>query len=111
MDFNSVKNFWFKVVGHINRYGIPLPMIRDPKTGKGSISLTFTFISFNIVVFGLMGKAAGLLGGVDLVQAMNLFYACAALYWGRKFQQPNSSERETPQKEEKRSYRVDDPDA
>ena len=63
--------------------GVPLPMVRDPKTGEGSVSLTLVFISFNIVLLGLVGKAAGALGGVDLTQALNLFYACAALYWGR----------------------------
>jgi len=75
----------------MNKKGIPIPLVRDPSTGLSSISLTLVFISFNIVVVGLVGKWAGALGGIDLTQALNLFYACAALYWGRKFQKKDLS--------------------
>jgi hypothetical protein len=51
------------------------------------------FISFNIVLVGLVGKWAGALGGIDLTQALNLFYACAALYWGRKLQNTASTDK------------------
>lgn len=58
-------------------------MIRDPKTGVGSVSLTLVFLSFNAVLVGLVGKWSKSLDGIDLNQALNLFYACAALYFGR----------------------------
>lgn len=86
MNLENLKKSWSNFVNNMNEKGIPLPTLRDPKTGFGSVSLTLVFISFNIVAFGLIGKAAGVLGGVDLAQALNLFYATAALYWGRKFQ-------------------------
>lgn len=70
----------------LNEKGIPLPLATDPKTGLASVSLTMMFISFNMCIIGLMGKAAGLLGGVDLGQALTLFGITASLYWGRKFQ-------------------------
>lgn len=70
----------------MNTKGIPIPILRDPKTQEGSVSLTLVFISFNVALVGLVGKWAGALGGIDLNQALNLFYACAALYWGRKIQ-------------------------
>lgn len=82
---------WKNFINVINRKGIPLPTIRDPKSGEGSISLTLVFISFNFVLIGLVGKWAGAMGGIDISQALNLFYACAALYWGRKFQGGGSS--------------------
>lgn len=72
----------------LNRHGVAIPTIKDPKTGVGSISLTLVFISFNAVLIGLVGKWSGAIGGIDIGQALNLFYACAALYWGRKFQGP-----------------------
>jgi hypothetical protein len=91
MDLNKVKEKWKSFTADMNKRGVPLPTVRDPKTGLGSISLTLTFISFNVVLIGLVGKWAGALGGIDLTQALNLFYACAALYWGRKFQGGGSS--------------------
>jgi hypothetical protein len=60
-------------------------MIRDPRTGA-SVSLTLVFISFNIWVVSIVGKAAGALGGIDPSQTLNMFMVCAGLYFGRKFQ-------------------------
>jgi len=85
MGLRELKDKWKEFVGKMNAAGIPVPTVRDPKTGKGSVSLTLVFISFNMVLVGLVGKWAGALGGIDLTQALNLFYACAALYWGRSF--------------------------
>jgi hypothetical protein len=86
MKLTIIVNYWKNFVNKLNSHGVPLPTIRDPLTGRGSISLTLVFISFNAVLVGLVGKWSGALGGVDIAQALNLFYACAALYWGRKFQ-------------------------
>lgn len=69
----------------MNSKGIPVPMIRDPKSGA-SVSLTLMFISFNIWLVSIIGKAAGALGGMDPNQTLNMFMACAGLYFGRKFQ-------------------------
>lgn len=91
MNITYLKEKWIKLVSDMNKKGIPLPSVRDPKTGKGSVSLTLVFISFNMVLLGLIGKASGFFGGIDIAQALNLFYACSALYWGRQFQAGNSS--------------------
>ena|SRR6185369_4345921 len=80
---SQFKLKWDAFVNKMNSKGIPLPTIRDPKTGLGSISLTLVFISFNFVLVGLVGKWSKELDGIDLNQALNLFYACAALYFGR----------------------------
>ncbi len=73
-----------KFLNLLNSQGIPVPLIRDPLVGKASVSLTLTFISFNIVVIGLIGKISGYLGGIDLDQSIVLFGVCASLYWSRR---------------------------
>ena len=69
-------------VNKLNRYGIPLPLFRDNKTGVGSISLTMMIISFLTVFVGLIGKWSNYLD-VNLEQSLYWFYGCAALYFGR----------------------------
>jgi hypothetical protein len=76
---------WKKFVNDMNSKGIPIPMIRDPKSGS-SVSLTLVFISFNVWLVSIIGKAAGALGGMDPGQTLNMFIVCAGLYFGRKFQ-------------------------
>lgn len=68
-----------------NVYGLNMPMLKDPKTGAGSVSLTLVFLSSSIVIVGLVGKWAGYLGPIDIVHALEFFYASSALYFGRKW--------------------------
>lgn len=68
-----------------NQEGFFLPTISDPKTGRGSVSLTLVFLSFNLCLVGIIGKWSKVLD-IDIGQAINLFMICAGLYWGRKFQ-------------------------
>lgn len=57
--------------------------LTDPKTNKKSVSLTFLVASF-ILFSGF--AAASCLGYVKDVNSLSeLFYACAALYFGRRF--------------------------
>lgn len=86
MNVGDLIQKWKDLVNKMNDKGIPLPMVRDPDTGEGSVALTLVFISFNLCVVGLMGKYSGYLGGVDMGQSLSLFGICAGLYWGRKFQ-------------------------
>lgn len=72
------------IIDKLNSKGIPIPLIRDPKTGP-SVSLTMLFLSFNLVFFGLIGKYSSVLD-IDLNQAIQIFYGTSALYFGRKFQ-------------------------
>lgn len=67
----------------LNSKGIPTPLIRDPKTGVGSVSLTLVFLSSLYVQIGLIGKYSKLLEGIDLNQAINFFMVSAGLYFGR----------------------------
>jgi hypothetical protein len=86
MDTSNFKEKWLQIVRGLNERGLPMPTIRDPKTGLGSVSLTLVFLSFNFCLIAMIGKWAGKLGGIDPSQALNLFMVCAGLYWGRKFQ-------------------------
>jgi len=86
MDFKELKRKWSEFVVKMNMAGVPVPTIRDPKTGRGSVSLTLVFISFNFCIAAMVSKWSGAVGSIDSSQALNLFMICAGLYWGRKFQ-------------------------
>lgn len=81
------NNLWEKVEQisrNANMFGVNVPMVKDPKTGMGSVSLTLVFISSVLVVVGLVGKWSGYLG-MDINNALEFFYASSALYFGRKW--------------------------
>jgi len=80
----QLKDKWTTIAGKMNQYGIPLPLVRDPKTGRGDVALTLVFLSSIWVQLGLVGKWSHKLEGIDITQALNWFYACSALYWARK---------------------------
>lgn len=75
----------------MNQKGISVPMLKDPKTGMASVSLTMLIISFNLVLIGLIGKASKLLEGVDVSQSLTLFGITSALYFGRTLSYNNVS--------------------
>ena len=56
--------------------------LKDPKDGTPSVSLTFLVLSF-ILAAGF-SVAAALDQTKDPEQLMQLFYACSALYFGRR---------------------------
>jgi hypothetical protein len=86
MTLQEMIDKWKKFASDLNEKGIPVPTIRDPKTGFGSISLTLVFISSVIVIAGIIGKSAGLLGGLNMSSAMDFFWTAVSLYFGRQFQ-------------------------
>ena len=68
-----------------NKDGIPLPMVRDPKTGAGSLTATMVVTSFMICVILLGGKVTKLVGDVDYNNALWLLGISLGAYMGRKF--------------------------
>jgi len=86
MTLDDLSLKYKEIISKLNTHGIPLPVLTDPKSGRGSVSYTMLWISFNLCVVGIVGKWSKALDGVDINQAQSLFYACAALYWGRGFQ-------------------------
>ena len=75
---------WKEIVNSANQSGVPLPMVRVD--GKASLTATLTWISFNIWVISVIGKAAGALGGMDSGACLHMFITCQGLYLGRRFQ-------------------------
>lgn len=89
-----LKELFNKIVilsKNANMFGINLPMVKDPKTGIGSVSLTLVVISSIFVMLGLVGKWSGKLGVVDIHNALEFFYAASALYFGRNWKSGSSS--------------------
>lgn len=74
-----------KLFDSLNKFGIPLPMIRDPKTGLGSVSLTLVFMSSIYVQLALLNMFAQMFQGVDIVNALYWHGMSLALYFGRSF--------------------------
>lgn len=93
----------------MNDKGIPLPMVRDPNTLEGSVSLTLVVMSSFLVVVGIVGKAAGFIGGIDMSSAFNFFYASTTLYFGHTW--INKEPKDEPKADPKVLPKVDDPDA
>jgi len=62
--------------------GIPLPLIRD--NGRGSLTATMFWVSFNIAIFLLAGKVTKLVGDVDYNNVMWLLGLTGGFYLGRK---------------------------
>lgn len=54
----------------------------DPKTNKKSVSLTFLVITFLLYTGFSVGKALEYVNQIGSLA--ELFYACAALYFGRR---------------------------
>jgi hypothetical protein len=82
---NELFKKFLAITKSLNMYGINLPMIKDPKSGIGSVSLTLVFISSIMVILGLVGKWSGKLGIIDINNALEFFYASSALYFGRNW--------------------------
>lgn len=96
---NKILEWWKSVVRDANERGVPLPMIRVD--GKASISATMMFLSFNIWLVSVIGKAAGALGGMDSGACLQMFIATAGLYFGRKFQRGADGTLSVEDKEQK----------
>jgi hypothetical protein len=75
----------------LNKLGIPLPMVRDPRTGLGSVSLTLVFLSSIYVQLALLNTFAQMFKGVDIVNALYWHGMSLALYFGRSFKKDADS--------------------
>lgn len=76
---------WKGLFNKLNEFGLPLPMVRDPKTNKSSVSLTLVFLSSIYVQLALLNMFAQMFKGVDITNALYWHGMCLALYFGRSF--------------------------
>lgn len=81
----NLKTNWCLINAYFNKKGIPAPMIRDPKSGRGSVSLTMVFISFNVWLLSLIGMHFQVASDAVVDSTFNMVIACFGLYFGRKF--------------------------
>lgn len=111
----------------MNKYGVPVPTVRDPRTGKGSITAALVVASAGLFGFCILfmlastvAKWAGLFAMTDLSIAQvktaadySFQFLLAALggYLGRHLQKGESID-EAPQgsQQTKASQKVDSPD-
>lgn len=84
MSLEDIRKF----IDRLNARGIPLPLVRDPKTGRGDIALTLVFLSSIWVQMGIIGKYSKYFDTIDISSAINWFTVCAGLYWARKISNP-----------------------
>jgi hypothetical protein len=80
----QLKELQKQIADWCTKKGIPVPVIRDPVSQQPSASFTLLVVSSGLVIFGLLNKIANLVDGVDMGNALQFFYACAGLYFGRK---------------------------
>lgn len=85
MKLSTILGKWKQFIVKMNDKGIPVPMVRDPNTLEGSVSLSLVCVSTLLVVIGIVGKWSGHLGGIDMVNAMQFFYASCTLYFGHSW--------------------------
>jgi hypothetical protein len=124
MDFSKLKQKWIEFVNRMNKYGVPVPVVRDPRTGKGSITAALVVFSAGLFGFCILfilastvAKWAGFftLTEISLTQVKvaadySFQFLLAALggYLGRHLQKGESIEDPVPPK--KSEPKVDDPD-
>ncbi len=80
----KLKELQDKFVEFCTKKGIPVITFRDPVTQQPSASFSLLVVSSGLVIFGLINKMAKLVDGIDINNALQFFYACAGLYFGRK---------------------------
>lgn len=73
-------------------YGIPVPMLRDPFTKRSSLPFTMAIIALVLVIVGIVGKLKVLVGGIDMVNAMQFLSTSAALYFGHSWVHKETSD-------------------
>jgi len=88
-----------KILDRLNKKGIPLPLLRDPTTSQGSVSLTMMVTSFVVCLITLAGKITNVVGEVDYSNCLWLFGICSSLYFGRKLNKKSLKEIKDVQEE------------
>jgi hypothetical protein len=87
-------------IAKMNELGIPAPMIRDPKTGRGSVTLTLVVVSGGIVAIGLLNSFANVFKGIDMTNALYWHGLALGAYLGRKMSAGNGKVSIDSKKEE-----------
>lgn len=114
MGFDIVGK-WKELVDKANTKGIPVPVVRDPKTGMGSITATLVVVSSGLCAISILMMLAVFLSKMTAFftlndatfnimkeafsSSMQFFVAAIGAYLGRKMQKSGNDV--TLEKEEK----------
>ena len=118
---------WKEIVDKANKYGLPVPTVRDPRTGKGSITATLVVASAGLfglcIIFMLataVAKWVGFFALTDVTTTQvksaadySFQFLLAALggYLGRHLQKGESIDSEVqPTQKPQPKPKVDNPD-
>lgn len=84
---------WKKFVTWLSVKGIPVPLLRNPRSNEASVSFTMLVVTFAICTLALIGRVASstLFESIHFANAFELFIATSALYFGRSFQKGTMS--------------------
>jgi hypothetical protein len=124
MSLSDIKQKWQAFVDKMNKYGVPVPTVRDPRTGTGSITAALVVFSAGLfgfcIIFMLAStivKWAGFFALTDLSISQvktaadySFQFLLAALggYLGRHLQKGESIDPAAPPA--KAAPKVDNPD-
>lgn len=122
----DIKNKWIAFVDKMNKYGVPVPTVRDPRTGKGSITAALVVFSAGLfgfcIMFMLAASVAKWAGAfvmtteallqVKTAADYSFQFLLAALggYLGRHLQKGESIDPDPSPKKPEASPKADDPD-
>lgn len=126
MGIKEFKNKWLSCVDKMNRLGVPVPTIRDPRTGKGSITAALVVFSagmFGLCIVFMLASAVAKWAGLFILTTESLLqiktaadysfqFLLAALggYLGRHLQKGESIDPDPSPKKPEASPKVDNPD-
>jgi hypothetical protein len=85
MSIQSIKDF----INKMNLAGVPMPVMRDPKTSLGSITATLVVLSSILMIVSLISSK------VDKSGAVEFYVISLGAYLGRKFQTKGASIEDT----------------
>lgn len=103
----SLVEYWKVFVEKANSIGVPLPMVRDPKIGKGSITATLVVISSCLCIISIVMMMAVFISKITTFFTLNdttvntmkeafsssiqLFIVSLGGYLGRKMQKSSDN--------------------
>lgn len=87
---------WKDIVRGMNSRGIPVPLLRDSRTQKGSATLTMFWLSFNLCLISLIGKYSKQFEGIDINNSLQLLMITGGFYLGRSIVRGKDGKVEAP---------------
>lgn len=126
MTIKDLTKKWMAFVDKMNKLGVPVPTVRDPRTGKGSITTALVVFSaglFGFCILFLLATAGTKTAGwfvltdstmaqVKMAADYSFQFLVAALggYLGRHLQKGEADDSQPPSASSSKDQKVDSPD-